>query len=334
MLASAGDQRAFADDSHLDRERARSSRASPELDIEIEGQYFDNTSSLTFLHRAWKRLSTQRNRQLPDFLNGVEKRQKLTSAGDAPINTSFNASLPDRDLAQDMFNFYFDTCVVTYRFMHRNTVQIWLDSMLSNVEQGTPLCHGLNSAKAAVIFTIFAIVTFRKARVVGRSDMTIDEETRYLQQSDPYLCTATELLESETGLPRLESAQARLIRVLYFLQTSRMNQAWYTFGHALQIISALGLHRRTKRGMRSIGTDSPDAVDYIIFQCRRRTFWVAYTIDLYLGVVLGRPRHFHDEDIDQEWPDCINDEDMVAEGPSTSESMEDCRLDALLYHAK
>ncbi|KAK2015956.1 hypothetical protein LZ32DRAFT_689309 [Colletotrichum eremochloae] len=46
-----------------------------------------------------------------------------------------------------------------------------------------------------------------------------------------------------------------------------------------------------------------------------RTFWKAYVLDKYLGVVLGRPRHFHDDDIDQGYPDRIDDEDMTAQGP-------------------
>lgn len=109
----------------------------------------------------------------------------------------------------------------------------------------------------------------------------------------------------------------------------RFNQAWYTFGHALQVISALGLHRKDnqKRTMTS------HRRDYIDEQCRRRTFWVAYTLDKYLGTMFGRPRHYHDEDIDQEFPDKTNDKDMTKFGPQLKSS-DDCHIEALVCHAK
>jgi hypothetical protein len=46
-------------------------------------------------------------------------------------------------------------------------------------------------------------------------------------------------------------------------------------------------------------------------ECRRRTFWCAYTLDVHLSVVLGRPQLFHDEDIDTEYPADIEDERLV-----------------------
>ena len=53
-------------------------------------------------------------------------------------------------------------------------------------------------------------------------------------------------------------------------------------------------------------------------ECRRRTFWCAYTLDTYLSVALGRPRTFHDEDIDVELPSCINDDQLTADRVATS----------------
>ncbi|KAJ5984707.1 hypothetical protein N7481_006806 [Penicillium waksmanii] len=60
----------------------------------------------------------------------------------------------------------------------------------------------------------------------------------------------------------------------------------------------------------------PDAVSglgRIESECRRRTFWCAYTLDAYLSAALGRPRTFHDNDIDSELPACIEDEDLTNE---------------------
>ncbi|KAB5576198.1 fungal-specific transcription factor domain-containing protein [Coniochaeta sp. 2T2.1] len=311
-----------------------SSCATPELEAaEIEGQYIDPTSGLTFLHRAYKRFSTQPGEVTSQLLTGSEKHQPMMSAGDIPCVWDGNVSirLPPRDVAVEIMEYYFDACVVTYRMFHKQTTQRWLDVMLSNTETKLHPAQGVGYAKAAVVLTIIAIVTYRRAKLQphSRSDNT---EVERLRQSDHYFCMAKSLTDEEKGLPRLESVQARLIQVLYLLQTSRMTQAWYTFGTVCQISSALGLHRRSGK-TRNAGSKAAQP-DYIASQCRKRVLWVAYTIDAYLSVVLGRPRHLHDDEIDQDFPDCVNDEDMAPQGPKNADAQEDSHLDAVIFHAK
>lgn len=310
------------------------SRGSPELETaEIEGQFFDLTSNLTFLHRAWKRLSVQKGGTVPGVLNGSESMQPLMSAGDRPFAYSPDQPvlLADRQSALDLLEFYFDRCVVTYRCLNRQYCTHWLDLVLINAANSLPLYHEVGHAKAALVLEILAIASLRQEKVAG--NWAADDGGTYcLRQSDQYFCTAVALTSEEKGLPRLESVQARVLQVLYLLQTARMNQAWYVFGSVVPIVSALGLHRRSGRN-RAGASRSPSG-DYIISQCRKRTFWVVYTIDKYLAVVFGRPRLYHDDDIDQEYPDPVNDEDMTPQGPALSEPSEDCHVDSLIFHAK
>jgi len=56
----------------------------------------------------------------------------------------------------------------------------------------------------------------------------------------------------------------------------------------------------------------------IEIECRRRTFWCAYTLDVHLSVVLGRPQLFHDDDIDTEYPADVEDERLGESQFSTS----------------
>lgn len=307
------------------------SRASPDLGVaEIEGQYFDTTSGLTFLHRAYKKLSTQNDDIAPHIPNASEEDQRLVTVGDRPFKVGTEALIiPGREGALELMRFYFDTCVVTYRIFHRQTVFWWLKRLISNSEEGLPLTKELGHAKAAVVLAILAVVTFRREKIQRVDSQGCDEDA--LIQSDPFFSAAVDLTDRETGLPRLESTQARLMQVLYLLQTSRMNQGWYAFGRATQITAAQGLHRRTGRKRNGM---SKSGVDYISVQCERRTFWVAYMIDKYLSVVFGRPRHYHDEDIDQELPDCVNDEDMTPQGASSAEPKEDCYVDAVIFHTR
>jgi hypothetical protein len=53
------------------------------------------------------------------------------------------------------------------------------------------------------------------------------------------------------------------------------------------------------------------AAGSVELECRLRTFWCAYTLDVHLSVVLGRPQLFHDDDIDAELPTDIEDDRLI-----------------------
>ncbi|KAG5760620.1 hypothetical protein H9Q72_011256 [Fusarium xylarioides] len=300
---------------------------------EIEGQFFDPTSNLTFVHRAWKRLAqqTQQTESRSGVLTGAENLQPLMSAGDKPFTTRGDSSLMfvNQPEAFELFNYYFENCVVTYRVLNRQYCQVWFEAVINNVHNGQPLDTGIGHAKAAIVVNILAIASFRQHRITEQASMP-GGMSIMSQQSEQYFLQAPELTAQETGLPRLESAQARVLQVLYLLQTSRMNQAWYVFGNTVPIVTALGLHRKSTQYRN--GGRQP--TDYIISECRKRTFWVLYTIDKYLAVVFGRPRFYHDNDVDQELPDSVNDEDMTPQGPSPLEPAMDCHVDSLIFHAR
>ncbi|KUL84180.1 hypothetical protein ZTR_07172 [Talaromyces verruculosus] len=310
---------------------AAPSRASPEL--EIEGQYFDPSSGLTFLHRAWRKVFAQTRFMESQVSNNTDKHQLLTCAGDRPFSLDEQDSplIPDANTTRTLLCFYFDTCVVTYQMFHRQTVETWLDTLLEDRENNRQISHSLGNAKCAILLTILAIARFRSGKLQD-GYYSDENEAIALCETDRLFCTAMNLIDLETGFPRLESVQARLIQVLYLLQTSRMNKAWYAFGNAYHVLSSLGLNRRRSRkqnvSFKSMGND------FVTLQCAKRVFWVAYIIDKYLSVVFGRSRLLHDEDIDQEFPDYVNDEDMGPCGTVTSETLEDCHIDSLILHAK
>jgi hypothetical protein len=310
-----------------------SGRGSP--DLEVAGQYSDPTSGLSFLHRAWRRISNNESSQVIAGQLGLsEDDQLLICAGDKPFQKPGQVHVPSLIRGRHLIELYFEVCIATYRILHRPSVEDWCATVLANDQSDRSLLVEVGNARAAVVFSVLAIASFHeeKARGDGGSSPVGSHTTQSLSQSqgDELFCEAVRLSEEETSYPKLESAQSRLIQVLYLLMSSRFNQAWYTFGHALQIISALGLHRRDDR-KRSPATDRRD---YIEEQCRRRTFWVAYTLDKYLGVIFGRPRHYHDDDIDQEFPDSVNDEDILNSGPQTGVTDDDCHIDSLINHAK
>lgn len=335
LTGSSDNREQYVQDDTLTRTQSRS---SPELDsADVHGQYVDTTSGLSFLHRARNRLSSQHR---PAGADNQECNvlQPLIAAGDRPILgfgpgvstesarvTGPSSQLPNRQDVIELLDLYFDVCVATYKPLHRPSVESWYEIVATNASAGRELQEGIGHAKLATLFSVLAVATFHRQKSRGFSD---DEAS--LGECDSLFQDSTRLTDAEVGLPQLESAQARLVQVFYLLMTCRMNRAWYTFGTLLQIISALGMHRRDRKGRSDMSNQ-----DYIYKQCRKRTFWTAYILDKYLGVVMGRPRHFHDDDLDQDYPDCINDADMSMDGCKlSSDSNDDCTIDAFVCNIK
>lgn len=151
--------------------------------------------------------------------------------------------------------------------------------------------------------------------------------TNFFVDSPVYFAASEHYLAEETGPVRLSSVQARLAQCFYLLGQSRINHCWSLFGTMARLAIAIGLHR----GRRQELTGSADFVEQ---ECRKRVFWCIYILDNYLGAALGRPRIFHDDEIDQELPAIANDSQITASGISPAVSNTQNIMLAPVYHAK
>lgn len=302
-----------------------SSRNSPELGTaDVDGQFVDSTSGFSFLHRARKRVLRLRHQTTPDVRAEDVNEQPWIAAGDNALLGEASAFIiPTPIDSAKLIDVYFQVCAPTYRFLHRPTFEAWLETIRENQHRDLHLATGLSKAKLAIVLSVFGIAHVHLRQTDESSPLFADP----LLQGDSLIRQAVSMTDSETGIPSLSSVQARLAETFYFCMTSRFNRAWYIFGSCLQMISALGLHRR------SAARHSVRTANYIKQESVKRTFWTAYILDKYLGVVFGRPPHFHDYDIDQEYPDRVNDEDMTADGPHFDD-FNDCNLDAFVFNAR
>ena len=134
-----------------------------------------------------------------------------------------------------------------------------------------------------------------------------------------YFQLADHQLSSETGEIRLTSVQARLCQCFYLLSRSRVNHCWSLFGTMAHLIFAIGIHRKRR-------VETSNGADLVELECRKRVFWCSYGLDSYLSAVLGRPRTFHDDDIDQVGPyDSSNSENTDMRSPGASNNRERLR---------
>ncbi|KAJ6008336.1 hypothetical protein N7540_012312 [Penicillium herquei] len=297
-------------------------RNSPEPgSTDFEGNYLGPASGVSFINRVWRRLHHDETR-IPDELQNESSRNTgVFMFGDKPYvyhaNSDFD--LPSIEKAMDLIAIYFDFSMVTYRFLHRGNVEGWVRQMYKDGISISNLPVGNMLARTAIVLMIFAVSTLHQDPQPG--DM-MDVHSK----SEHWFTVSKYLTSLESGPPRLETIQVRLIQCLYLLSSSRANECWYSFGTALQVVTALGLHRKwpAKR--------SKKGCSYLELELRKRIFWSVYTLDKYLSIMFGRPRLLHDEDIDQELPDEMNDEDLLEEDPTRRTGSTDSMMIASVLH--
>ena len=191
-------------------------------------------------------------------------------------------SLPSEAEGNVYVNRYFDFAMATYRFLHQPTVLAWHKRFHEGQKRGVSTLPPIQEAILLVVFATGTLYNVDDAHTV-LPDSDAPEGLRLT--GEKYFQAAQRLIAKERGSVRLESVQARLASTLYLLNTSRLNQAWYLFGTASQLIIALGLHRKTSHIQK----------DYVLSECCKRSFWAAYTLDAYLSVKLGRAPLLNDD---------------------------------------
>ncbi|RDW62390.1 hypothetical protein BP6252_11823 [Coleophoma cylindrospora] len=308
------------------RQSTRSSQEPEET--RFEGHYIGPISGISFLQRAHKRFRQDFDAIHANDSNGKNSQNaSVFTFGDGyiPDPSSTPLVFPSKLEAKQLLDRYFDFAVPTYRFLHRETVEEWLEEMMNENEPDSQHSGRLSDGKAAVILCILATAMLYKFDMHGSLQ---DGESEEKEQSRNFFAAAERKLSSESGHPRLESVQARLAQCLYLLGSSRINQAWYIFGTTCQIIVALGLHR--KRFPQAPGT----VYSLVEIECRKRAFWSCYTLDAYFSVILGRPRNFRDEDIDQCLPERLKDADLTLGIVKLRPTHNQCISDAPVFHAR
>ncbi|KAJ3940521.1 uncharacterized protein N0V96_009525 [Colletotrichum fioriniae] len=267
------------------------SRASPEpTQTDLQGHYVGPSSGVSFLLRVQKRLH-----QAVSF----SQASSIFTFGDAPL-PDFDPSgafcvLLSKEEATTLLKRYFEFAVPTHRFLHRPTVEGWLEEFYDTM--GAMKSQEDAPARRALLFMVFAQAQEYMGTTHSRENA--DASARYFLAADHQL-------SKERGAVRLTSVQARLCQCFWLLSQSRINHCWSLFGTAGHLALAIGLNRNRH-------ADPAGGYNYIELECRRRTFWCAYSLDNYLSAALGRPRTFHDEDIDQELPSCSEDADLHAD---------------------
>ncbi|CAK1354780.1 unnamed protein product [Cercospora beticola] len=298
-----------------------SHQASPEVTNTSVGHYAGTISPHVFLRRTLQRLQDdEAGVNSTPALDGSSTSMSIFAHGDrpAPAVDHSASTLPSYQSTSTLLQHYFDLSMPTIRFLHRGTVETWLDAYHDAESRGGSAGQRYPAREAVVLVVI---ATARLLNVDGGKEILDADETSWHEAEHLYQM-AQRRLQSETGRCKLESVQARLASCLYLLQTSRPNQAWYMLGTTVQLLFSLGLHR----------SDNSKS-DAIIRECRKRAFWACSTLDTYLSVIMGVPALINLEEVDQVLPEAIDDGCLAATGVTFDQNRRDSIIQASISHA-
>ncbi|RDW86249.1 Zn(II)2Cys6 transcription factor [Aspergillus mulundensis] len=287
-----------------------SSGNSPEPhQTDMEGHYVGPASGVSFLIRVQKRLHEHISfpRTTPIF-----------SFGDAPLpkyDPSFLV-IPPKDEAKGLLDRYFDFAFPTHRFLHQPQAEAWFEDFYRD-----PAVADSPKPGAMAIRALLLMVFAHAKQCLPDSDKSLGS----CVNSAVYFAASEHHLAAETGPVRLTSVQARLAQCFYLLGHSRINHCWSLFGTTARLAIAIGLHRGRRRDLKE---------NFVELECSKRVFWCMYSLDNYLSAALGRPRIFHDDEIDQELPAIANDHQITSSGVAPAASSVQSIMLAPVYHAK
>lgn len=128
--------------------RMQSSRNSPEPpQTDLQGHYVGPSSGASFLLRVQKKLHKEVT---------VSQSSSIFTFGDAPL-PEYDPSifvLPPKSDAKSLVARYFDFAVPTHRFLHRPTVEVWVDEFYDSL--GTFQQKAGAKGRTALLFMVFA----------------------------------------------------------------------------------------------------------------------------------------------------------------------------------
>lgn len=171
--------------------------------------------------------------------------------------------------------------MISYRFLDRNLIERWIDECSEDTKP--ELCwESVSLHRQSILLKIFATSLHYQEISAGCQDMARLSHSFYL--------SAQHALRSQGRRYCLETVQTHLVWIMYLMATGYFQRCWYVLGRTIQIMYALGMHRKR---VTSSSTET---------HLERQCFWSAHVLDCTMSVILGRPRLINDSASDQCFP--------------------------------
>lgn len=197
-----------------------------------------------------------------------------------------NATLPSRQAALNLIDIFFGQYQVQFPILEkaefRNMVEEYYSSAIEG-DEATP------DRRSSTHFLLIMVIAIALIFVSSESDEAVE-------LSKCFAASAMENLASVLKRKELKTLQCLLLLLLYSTLDPSSTPAWSISGICMRMCIDLGLGSEgTLRMSESDGCENDE-------NRKRRLFWISYTFDQTLSVLLGRPFTFEDPSIDVELP--------------------------------
>lgn len=132
---------------------------------DFEGNYLGPASGISFIHRVWSRLRQDETTRIPNEVqNESSKNTAVFMFGDKPYShpQGVDFALPSLGEAMELVALYFDFSMVTYRFLHRGSVERWVRQVYENEYSVLNPPTGNMVARTAIALMISAVSTLHR----------------------------------------------------------------------------------------------------------------------------------------------------------------------------
>ncbi|MCJ1307128.1 hypothetical protein MMC25_000774 [Agyrium rufum] len=292
-----------ASDQDVDAHLESMVKATGSLDLDDQGywDYHGHSSGLIFIRRM--------REQFGDLMGETEGRgtpfvenQRIAahvfdsprSTGDSPggdMNQPNLQDLPARGWAKELCDSALIDACALFRFVHIPSFY----ELFDRIYDSPPEQWGSQENRfLPLLYAVLAVgCLFAKS---GNSKLHREGYENAIDQGFVFFKASRNMMDI-TDCRDLASLQAVIFMIMFLQSSAKLATCYSYIGIALTSAIRLGLHRSILRNF-----------DPIEQETRRRMFWTIRKMDIYVGALLGLPTMLGDDDIDQVFPQEIEDQ--------------------------
>ncbi|KIW62489.1 hypothetical protein PV04_10662 [Phialophora macrospora] len=222
----------------------------------------------------------------PEVYRRQDCHKPITQGQSNLLRLGVQNGLPQRSLADELVDCYFENVHVLYPFLHRPTFEAQYEQTWTSRDQQ-------DDEWLALLNVVFALGIHFAYELEDTS-----------AASDRFFGYAQKLVSMEQfAHATIQTLQLLLLSGIYYQSTSRPNQSWNSIGLAIRIASTIGAHV----------DPTPEQFDPVQIEVRRRCWYGCVVLDSVLALLFGRPTSFQGT-FDVSMPSDIDDNYITPEG--------------------
>ncbi|KAG7195345.1 uncharacterized protein KQ657_003873 [Scheffersomyces spartinae] len=222
----------------------------------------------------------------------------LHSNDELVLGTDFRLMLPPKEDALQLIHVTWYKACVLFRFYHR-------PSLIDNVESIYATDPYNYTDKQQKFLPFFYSILACGSLFSKKSDADKKDNDTLEDEGFNYFLEARRLIDI-ANVGDISSIQTIVMIIMYLQCSARLSTCYSYIGIALRSAIKEGLHRDLSIFQNSKRKLSPIEID-----TRKRLFYTIYKMDIYINSLLGLPRSIHEDEIDQDMPVELDDENVT-----------------------